>query len=519
MSCPGFTFTPHGREGIGVCQPQSGIDYPFVAPSDDIRFLVADLHVAFDDPAVSVAGTAERNTPYRVKYLYNVGCNPNALPAGAPTPRGAEADIVIVDINNNTVFDTTAAAEVDYTKTQWNTDYTLYKWTISTGTCQLVAHTNWKTGEPAPRHYDRYIAPENGTLDARAVYKLPKRLLSLRVKQRSGTEVFGPYIGNVVFKNGYNTEIVTTPSTANYLKNTEVRLSAVAGSGAGYYPVCGDGFDQSTGQPTPQPIRTINGAAANAAGDFLLSASDCLYLRRPTVRPTADILYPDPVHQQQMGADCPPCCECDDYVATALYMNSVSSRYQLIGTRVENIKDIHELNIDRWLDKRDCALAKPLKLIFVPQGCPFMDVVAMICNPCGSCLSGSTLQLTLTPVNPPSAVTAELVCGYTALFAPGISGQSVGIDVVTSNSITTATFKMPSINSGASAYLKFRLKFSPRLNFAVKGTLTGTLDAPAGMPLKTGCDNETPEVDRIVAVAEMTRALYCDDNGDTDMPC
>jgi hypothetical protein len=519
MSCPGFTFTPHGREGIGICQPQSGLDYPFVAPSEDIRFLVADLHVAFDDPAVAVPGTAERQPPYRVKYLYNVGCNPNALPAGAPAPRGNEADIVIVDINNNVVFDTTGAATVTYTATPWNTDYTIYKWTTAAGTCHLVAHTNWKTGEPAPRHYDRYIAPANGTLDARVVYKLPKRLLSLRVKQRSGTTVLGPYTGNVVFKNGYNTEITATSSVSNYLKNTEVRLSAVAGSGAGYYPVCGDGFDQGIGPRPPQPIRTINGAAPNASGDFLLSAGDCLYLRRPTVRPTANSLYPDPVHKQQMGADCPPCCECDDYVAAALYMNSVGSRYQLVGTRVENIKGIHESNIDRWLDKRDCSLGNPLKLILVPQGCPFMDVVAMICNPCDSCLSGSTLQLTLTPVNQPGTVSAELVCGYTALFAPGINGQSVGITVTANGNVTAATFKMPSINSGSSAYLKFRLKFSPRLNFAIKGVLTGTLDSPVGAPLKTGCAAETPEADRIVAVAETTQALYCDDNGDTDMPC
>src|SRR5688572_8566747 len=52
MSCEAFEYHPRGRKGIGVDQPQGGTNYPLVAPSDDIRYLLADLHVTHEADAV-----------------------------------------------------------------------------------------------------------------------------------------------------------------------------------------------------------------------------------------------------------------------------------------------------------------------------------------------------------------------------------------------------------------------------------------------------------------------------------
>lgn len=517
MSCPGFVYTPHGREGIGVIQPQSGLDYPLVKPSEDIRYLLADFYLAYDDRGEYAVDRPKVVLPLRIKHLYNVGCTPNDLPAGAPTPRAGHADIVVVDANDVEVFNTTTGVQAESVH-EWNTDYKVYEWKTTTGTCRLVAHTNWKTGEPDAVQYSRYITPVSGQLDARAVYKMPRRLLSLSTRARSGTAVHGPYTGKITFRNSYNTTLVPAATTNNnYLTKTNITIAAVAGSGLGYYPECGSGFDEDN-NPLPQPIRRINGVGAATGGDFVLAGNDCLYVRRPTNQ-VGTTIVPSTTAQQKIGADCTPCCECDDYVTTALYMNSVQSRYSLIGERVTGIKLIHEQNIERWQDKRACSLTTPLKLILVPQGCPYMDIVAMVCNPCDTCLSGSQLTLVLEPVETLTSISAELICGYTALFAPGINGRPTPIDLAQNSTNITATFKMPAVNPGASAYLKFRLKFSPRRSYAVKGTLTGVLDEPAGAPILGGCTEETPEEERLVASAIATQALYCDEAGETDMPC
>lgn len=99
MSCDPI-YTPDGRRGIGVNQPQSGLDYPLIAPSADIQYLLADFYLAYEDTA------QEFVHPLRVKWLYGVGCAPNTAPSWAPTPTHA-ADILIVDATNRTVFNST----------------------------------------------------------------------------------------------------------------------------------------------------------------------------------------------------------------------------------------------------------------------------------------------------------------------------------------------------------------------------------------------------------------------------
>jgi hypothetical protein len=523
MSCPEIT-SGNGRRGIGVIQPQSGLDYPFVrfsAPSSEdnaFRYLVADFYLAYDDAGEYDASVPKSVFPLRLKYIYGLGCDDNGPPEEFFTPTHT-ADLLIVDANDNTVFDTTTATNFDVNI--WNADYTIYTWSIDAPyqiVCRLTLYTSWTASDDDRREYSKYLVPENAILDARTIQKLPRRLLSVSVRQETGTTVNGPYVGNLIFSNYYNTTVTAAArTTSNFVSNTNVTFAGVAGSGFGYYPVCGNLYDEETQQKIPQPIRRINGVGATAAGDFAVAGKDCMFVRRPTVLDGANV-RPSTTAQLQVGADCRPCCECNDYVNTALYMNNVQARYSLIGTRVKDLKLIHEQNIAKWQDKRACSLSYPLKLIFVSQGCPTLDVVAMLCNPCNDvCLPSSTLNLALETI---SGASAELICGYTALFAPGINGSSIPITITgAANGNINLSFKMPSVSPGSSNYVKFRLKFSPRLNYAVKGTLTGNIDDPARTQIKTGCPGETPDEERVIASAVATQDLYCSDTGETDTPC
>jgi hypothetical protein len=505
MSCPDFSLSSFGRRGIGVIQPQSGLDYPFVAPTPDIRYLVADFFLSYDDPAEYDGGNTF-TPPLRIKYLYNVGCEENTPPAGFPTPRTAnEADIVVVDADDRVVFDSTVGA-VTAAEEAWSADYKIYRWQNSSSTCALVAYTTWAATDDDKRNHAKYLAPANAILEARAVYKMPRRLKTLRVQ--SGGTTSSPISGLVNFRNGYNTTLVAAaPVVNNFRINTPVVFNAVAGTGLGKYQNCGT---DETGEAV-QPIRKINGIPTTT-GDFLLSGTDCVWSRRPTLRTNDNGLNPSGVVHQQIGADCPPCCECSDYVDTALYMNQVQSQYMLIGERVNDVKLYHEQNVARWLDQRLCSV-NPLKLLLVPQRCPYMDIVLMLCNPCQDCVLSSRLTLTLTPtITSP----ATLVCGYTAFYAAGINGRPIPITETQLAGSSSFSAQFPIIRGGGTAYLKFRVKFQERSQYVIDGALTANLNT--GEPILTGCA-DTPSEDRQIAVATRSEALYCTPEGQTERPC
>jgi len=512
MSCPEYLVSELGRQGVGVIQPQSGLDYPFVAPSEDIRYLVADMHVAVDDAAWQGGDRTDKFTPpFYVKNLYGIGCVENTPAAGFITPVNA-ADIVICDATGAVVF-SSVLAQTSFDSKEWGTNYRLYSWRNSAGTCSVLAYTSWAETDGEKRNYNKYLKPENGVLDARVVYVIPRRLLSIRV----GTQESAPVVkGNVVFRNGYNTEIVAGSETVtNFIMNTPVTISAAAGSGAGKYSTCGDDLT-----PVVQPIKRINGVSAEN-GDFLLSATDCLYVRRPTKKidgivSTDDYFSVDDQLQRPLaiGAVCDACCKCNDYVDLALKINKYQSQYANIGARVNETKQIHEQNIQKWIDERNCGLETTLRVLLVAQRCPYMDIVLMICNPCQDCLYSKELQLELEPA---AGVTsyAEVVTGYTALFAANVNGRPVPIARSVDGRKTLLSVQFPIVKNGDSAYVRFRVKFSNKSEYAVTGSLTGILLDDT--PILAGCAIEDGPA-RQPAQATATQALYCDANGETNLP-
>lgn len=521
MTCPAFSISTYGRRGIGVIQPQSGLDYPLVSPTteaqNDIRYLLADLYLEYDD-LNEYAGAAPTNHPLRIAYLYGVGCIDNAGQyPDFPTPAHA-ADIVIVDANNHTVFDTTAG-ETTFNSQPWGNDYVIYEWKKSRAVCRLVAYSTWPRANDA-QNYNKYLKPSNALIDERAVYKMPKRLLTLSVK--NGAVTSEPYAGRFSFINGYNVEIAAgSPAVVDFRNETQVTLSAVAGTGKGRYTNCSE-------INAPKPITTINGAKPNNVGDFLLSGSDCLWARRPTTHvpasPAGFVVAPSSTAQQQIGADCAPCCQCSDYVDTAKYMNDTRARYKLIGARSENIRAYHENNVNRWNNQRACSLSRPLKLMFMPQRCPYMDVVVMLCNSCETCTPASTLKLTIDLNDAP--LTMSLECGHSTFSAPGSPLTAPTIVPLVGELGYNVSF--PQIPAGESAYAQFRLKFTELDNtqtppkfvrargaYPISGRLTATNNA-SGQPLKINCSSDPAELS---AEAETLQTLNCTNTGLTVVTC
>lgn len=518
MSCDDFTITPGGRAGIGVVQPQSGLDYPLVAPSADIRYLIADFYLAYDDPGFYRANAAIRQHPLRIKWLYGVGCEPAAKPSWAPTPVHA-ADILIVDANNITVFNSTQLVSAngtpsyyEFTQQSWGDDYEIYEWIGSDAVCRLVVYKTWppsaiaeadaadfSVDELIKKNWPTHLAPTSAILDERAVYKLPRRVRSIRVAPSAAPAAIRR--SGVVLTAGHNMIIANGPPSLNGVRrDTAITFSAEPGAGTGKYEDCPE-------DPT-SPIYQINGVTPDENGTLLMGGADCIYVRQPTalegdgVRPVRT----SGAATMALNTDCPPCCDCPDYVAVAEYMNRVGARYVRIGQRTHETKLLHESNIDRWAEERDCRLSRPLRAFLTPQNCPLLDVVAMYCNQCQEC--AENVELTITFSSFPAVGSAELVCGYTFLYAPGYPG----VEFALQGAYPTYTVRLPKIDVGNSAYVKFRLRFLPK---TYPYTITATITGVNGFNnILAGCDETKP-----VASATATVSLNCDASGGTIKNC
>lgn len=517
MSCDPFVFNQRGREGIGVIQPQSGLDYPFVAPSSDIRYLLADFYFSYDDPAEYNSDLVKVAHPLRIHWLYGVGCEDASVSSDSgggitiPQPTHA-ADLLIVDKNNKVVFDSTQADE--FNTRDWGGNYRIYEWLTDKEVCRLTAYTTWAPAEDSPQNYPIEFLPENATLDERAVYRLPKRVLSMRV--RNGSFVLPKITGSdIQFVAGNNFQLTTgNQAIVGSRRQTAITLAAVPGAGDGKYVDCEDP-DGACGQP----IGLLNGAAPNEHGDLLIAGNSCLWIRVPTVlnedgtavspklRNTVDCTgEPGQTKVLQIGTNCAACCDCEDYETLARYMNRTRDRYKKIGKRAHNVKLLHEDNIDRWIAQRQCRLAKPLKIQIVPQHCPFVDIVLQYCNQCFQCAKNVRLSVTMSAF--PATPTGYPMCGFTFLYGGGVPGKGFNIN----GTWPTFSANIGDIDIGSSTYVKFRLKMLPNdYPYSITGTLTGTID---GNPIKQGCDDTYP-----VAVATAVDALFCDEDGNTTLPC
>jgi hypothetical protein len=504
MTCGPYEYSPTGRHGIGVIQPQSGLDYPLVSPSADIEYLLADFYLAYEFITPPPAH------PLHIKWLYGVGCATVAKPPGVPNPTHA-ADIIVVDANNVEVFNSTTGGTA-FSTWCWglskaaacpgNYDYKIYEWTNSRGVCRLVAYQTWPPAasgldETAARNFATHIEPESAILDERAVYRLPKRVTAF---------VLPAYLNNLDIRltdtavdiaAGLNNVITASDAQQRGLRYTrQIGISAIPGAGSGKYVDCVE---------TQPVIRSLNGLSGP---NILITAKDCLWSYLPTTYNNVnDKLSPQRVANtatQKIGSNCPACCTCQDYVDMATYMNATRNRYKVIGATANNVLLMHSDNITRWENQRLCRLQKPLKVCMSAQRCPYLDVVAQYCNSCDDCATDVAIQVefSATPAN-----TATTVCGYTKVT----TARSTQDLYELGGSWPVFTAQLGNVDVGNSATVSFRLFFAEARPTTVTARVTA---ASATGPARFSCDNTSDE-----AFITTSKALYCDDAGQTVALC
>lgn len=446
---PTTTFSAEGRIGVSVAQPESGNDFPLVNPSEDIRYLLADAYLAYDDPSNYSSSAAAFIPPFRIRWIYFAE-NETAVdqPEDQPEPTHI-ADVLIVDAEDNTVFDSTTVDEDHFSTQSWGDRLKIYSWEADGVVCRIVRHTAWSPDlTPTPRFYDTHIIPDDAVLDERAVERLPKRVRSLRVvlSQLTGE--------HVRLTSGYNMDLeLEEPITTGHRARQQIVLNATVGAGAGIYPGC-------VGEALV--IKRVNNVPPSDAGDFFLSAADCYALRQPTtlIQPSPRLTAPTPA-MLKFSNNCKPCCACDDYVEVAEYMNQVGQRYIDLGQTFNGIRDLYHENKQRWEASQGCITRKPLRLALVPQVCPFLDVGLQFCNQSADCKRNVVLTIDFTGTT--EAALGVEVPGFTTIsgasFSPG--GQTPQTErYVMDGSWPIFKAYWDSVQPFSAVSVRFRLEFN-----------------------------------------------------------
>jgi hypothetical protein len=547
-------------KGIGVVQPQSGLDYPFVGPRADneiesgIKNLFADFYLSYESLRDPTGPQITFQRPFRIYWLYGFGCDPD-YSIGAEPLAGIEepapehdADLVVIDANNNIVFDSTKAAV--FSAQEWGECYKIYEWRRLDrplageedagepveSICRVVTYDVQSPDIGDVTKPERYY-PANAILDERTIYAAPKRVLSLRVQ--NGECVTPRFKNKISFVNGKNTEIEQAETTVADLRRiTDITFNAEPGSGKGQYGLCGSGIcDENTPTNVCPPgddqqikicydtelpgetIKNINGVTPDDAGNIFISAADCLWARKP-VKYTDDNSggfighnYADVKGEPTraviaVGADCAPCCACEDYLETAKYLSKVGKYYQTIGSRVDEVKEIHEDNISRWKDQSDCRKKQQFEIMLVPQPCPCIDVVVVYCQKCPACTRNITLTINFKANGSVNNTAGTINKKFSKLV---LNGKSKAIQI--KGEWPTYTAEIPdSLDAGSSFFVQFRLCFCPASDFRIYADVTGTanIGTETGPPAAITVDCEN--VSAPIAKAKATATLDCSNN-------
>ena len=416
---------PYGRIGINHAQPEVGIDYPLVGvPSADIAQLLADLCLNYEDRSDYDDALPAYQLPFRISWLAGFGTDPAT---GTPTAPVNSADIIIVDANDDVVFDSRSATML--LDRAWGPRLWIYEWVNATAHLTVVRHAAWAP-EVTPITYSSAFNPDHAVLHARTVRRLPRRLKTVTALMQT--------ISGALFdvEAQYNMEIAAQTIERGSRNVTQLTFNAVPGSGLGVYPDCEEEL---------QVITKINGIAPTSSGHFFMVADECYFIRQPVVVISEDprqtypsvllypyneideslLLGPDPLAgtttsavgwpqgkeyaHLYLGNDCVPCCDCADYVNAAQFIIREAAEFKKLARSANDAAKQYEAARTRFINDKNCRTRFPIRIALQPQVCPTIDVVVQFCNQSDQCITDLTLNLELDAAG---GVGAELP-GYT----------------------------------------------------------------------------------------------------------
>lgn len=404
----GYYFeTTHtrGRQPIAVDQPTGGgSNYPFSRPSDDIKQLIGDLFVSFDDLDDLI------EFPIRVAWMAGFGSIAVSPITGYPSQVNSH-DMLLLDANDVVVFNSTHANK--FTSSVWDNRLLVLEWTVDdVNILRCVKHVAWTAEDFISgqyRQYDNHIVPDNGLLSIECCYKLPKRVTSIQV----GLTSFRG--SSVSIQEGYNIGL-TQPQTISPIdgssinlgltsiqkplvvgsrKSTKVQISAEPGSGLGAFPGC---------VSTARDIKTINRVASNSFQNFTFDSSGCIRLQRVVSLTSAEprefgygalsLSSTEARAAIELHNNCKPCCDCLYFARTYQGLKRQWFLYRAIGVNAENVRDTYKNNVDRWLTQKNIRESDTLRNLIQSDGeCKVSWGVAH-CNASKCCLVNVTLTMT-----------------------------------------------------------------------------------------------------------------------------
>ena len=371
-----YTFIPGGRRSIAVNQPLGGgSNYPFTKPSD-VNQIVADAYF------YSSGQTCTYTLPISIKWLYGFGTELSYSPYFMPHER----DILLIDSNGDTVFDSTQADL--YKSEDWGdgTRYRVHEWSSESPEkiFRLVQHLI-KSEEDPLDNYPKYYEPASAELDSRTVVFVKTGVRSLK-------EVLSDKVSSSIQLGcGYNIDIQVEADTSSARPATILTFNATPGEGIGRYD---PGCDEVVA------IKSINGVHADDAGNINLDGGGCYRIEPPVswlseAQGTASSLN----HILGIMNDCQACCSCDNFINTYEAIRKLRNRYADLISRGQSARDLYISCLERWNAQRTCRLGNSIVAGVVPR-CPDVATIAAgYCNNTNACINNLVLIISFEYVD------------------------------------------------------------------------------------------------------------------------
>jgi hypothetical protein len=310
----------------------------------------------------------------------------------SPVPEAYYAfELGIVDADDRVVIDTRQAFR--HRGTAWGSALYRHDWVGPGWTLQAVQRTTASPQEAYTWPPAADIVAEDAVLDAECILIAPRQVETLWRSQwpaprigrywSEGKHAFATGATEVLpeaeLAEGYNADFTMVRTT----EPERVRLAIIPGEGTGKPPL-------EVQEEDGVELRVINGIRANALGDISLTGDNCI-----TVKLEGDLYEPpidmplDPVYLGvfkvtpstiEIGNDCRPCCDCNDY--EDVLNNLLVVRGDLVSD-TDNLTVISDQFIDlveKFIESDECRKRKPFTLQVVSRDCKYVDVMLAICN-------------------------------------------------------------------------------------------------------------------------------------------